>query len=64
MGYGALIADEVLTVRNVMEAVLAGPKSDKLFAMIEREVRKTIDQQASIAKPIVALAVGGRRYQE
>jgi uncharacterized membrane protein YheB (UPF0754 family) len=64
MDYGALIADEVLTVRNVMEAVLTGPKSDKLFAMIEREVRKTIDQQASIAKPIVALTVGGRRYQE
>ncbi|WP_420809084.1 DUF445 domain-containing protein [Amycolatopsis suaedae] len=62
--YGGLIADEVLTVRNVMEAVLTGPKADRLFAMIQREVQRTIDQQASIAKPIVALAVGGRQYQE
>ncbi|MFE0024747.1 DUF445 domain-containing protein [Amycolatopsis sp. NPDC059021] len=62
--YGALIADEVLTVRNVMEAVLAGPKSDRLFAMITREVQRTIDTQTSIAKPLVALTVGGRQYQE
>ncbi|ANN14750.1 hypothetical protein SD37_03160 [Amycolatopsis orientalis] len=62
--YGALIADEVLTVRNVMEAVLTGPKSDKLFTMITREVQRTIDAQASIAKPLVALTVGGKQYQE
>ena len=62
--YGALIADEVLTVRNVMEAVLTGPKSDKLFHLIQREVQRTIDQQASIAKPLVAIAVGGKQYQE
>ncbi|WP_051116538.1 DUF445 domain-containing protein [Amycolatopsis nigrescens] len=62
--YGKLIADEVLTVRNVLEAVLNGPKSDRLFALIQREVQRTIDQQASIAKPLVALTVGGRQYQE
>jgi uncharacterized membrane protein YheB (UPF0754 family) len=62
--YGALIAVEVLTVSNVMEAVLTGPKSDRLFSLIQREVQRTIDQQASIAKPLVAMAVGGRRYQE
>ncbi|WP_158882361.1 DUF445 family protein [Amycolatopsis anabasis] len=64
MDYGGLIADEVLTVANVLEAVLTGPKSDKLFALIQREVQKTIDQQISIAKPFVAMSVGGRRYQE
>ncbi|GAA4551305.1 DUF445 domain-containing protein [Amycolatopsis samaneae] len=62
--YGALIADEVLTVRNVLEAVLTGPKSDRLFALITREVQRTVDAQTSIAKPLVALTVGGRQYQE
>jgi uncharacterized membrane protein YheB (UPF0754 family) len=47
-----------------MEAVLTGPKSDKLFTMIQREVQRTIDTQASLAKPLVALTVGGRQYQE
>ncbi len=62
--YGGLIADEVLTGANVMEAVLTGPRSDRLFELITREVQRTIDQQAGAAKPIVALTVGGRQYQE
>jgi hypothetical protein len=50
----------VLTVRNVMEAVLTGPRADRLFALITREVQRTIDAQASIAKPLVALTMGGK----
>ncbi|WP_033294391.1 DUF445 family protein [Amycolatopsis jejuensis] len=62
--YGALIAEEVLTVRNVLEAVLTGPRADKLFALVTREVRRTIDAQTGLAKPLVALTVGGREYQQ
>ncbi|TCP56692.1 uncharacterized membrane protein YheB (UPF0754 family) [Tamaricihabitans halophyticus] len=62
--YGDLIAKEVLTIRNVLEAVLTGPKSDKLFALIQRHVQRAVDEQASIAKPFVAFAVGSRRFQE
>ncbi len=32
--------------------------------MVTHEVQRTIDAQASIAKPLVALTVGGRQYQE
>ncbi|WP_020664294.1 DUF445 family protein [Amycolatopsis benzoatilytica] len=62
--YGALIAEEVLTVRNVLEAILTGPRADKLFALVTREVQRTIDSQAGLAKPLVALTVGGREYQQ
>lgn len=62
--YGDLIAKEILTPRNLLEGMLTGPKSDKLFAVVEREVQRTIDDQAGIAKPFVVLAVGGRRYRE
>ncbi|WP_228770079.1 DUF445 family protein [Actinokineospora alba] len=62
--YGDLIAKEIMTVRNVMEAVLTGPKSDRLYAMIQREVQRSIDTQTSIAKPFVVAAVGSRKYQE
>jgi uncharacterized membrane protein YheB (UPF0754 family) len=47
-----------------MEAVLTGPRADRLFALITREVQRTIDAQTSIAKPLVALTMGGRQYQE
>ncbi|WP_089301050.1 DUF445 domain-containing protein [Haloechinothrix alba] len=62
--YGDLIAKEILTPRNLFEGMLSGPKSDKLVAIVQREVRRTIDEQAGIAKPLVILAVGGRRFQE
>ncbi len=62
--YGELIAKEIITPRNVIEAVLRGPLSDRLFAMIARQVRQTLDRQAGPARPLVVLAVGGRRYRE
>jgi uncharacterized membrane protein YheB (UPF0754 family) len=61
--YGDLIAREILTVPNVMAAVLTGPKSDRLYALIQREVQLSIDAQVSFAKPLVVAAVGSRRYQ-
>ncbi|WP_328459176.1 MULTISPECIES: DUF445 domain-containing protein [unclassified Amycolatopsis] len=62
--YGDMIAREIITIPNLLEAVLRGPKSDRLFAMITREVQKTIDAQASVVKPFVAIAVGTKRFQE
>ena len=62
--YGDMIAREIITVPNLLEAVLRGPKSDRLFSLISREVQKTIDAQASVVKPFVAIAVGTRRFQE
>lgn len=62
--YGALIAREIITPRNVMEAVLRGPLSDRLYEMVSRHVQKTVDEQAGLAKPLVVFAVGGARYGE
>ncbi len=62
--YGDMIAREIITIPNLLEAVLSGPKSDKLFTMITREVQRTIDAQASVVKPFVAMAVGSRKFQE
>ena len=62
--YGDMIAREIITIPNLLEAVLRGPKSNRLFAMITREVQKTIDAQASVVKPFVAIAVGTRKFQE
>ncbi|MGW4485882.1 DUF445 domain-containing protein [Amycolatopsis sp. NPDC004368] len=62
--YGELIADEVLTTANLLDALLRGPKSDRLVAMVERAVGHAVDEQASLAKPVLTLAVGGRRLQE
>ncbi len=62
--YGDLIAREILTPKNLLEGMLTGPKSDRLLAIVQKEVQRTIDEQAGFVKPLVVLAVGGRRYQQ
>ncbi|GAB3485078.1 DUF445 domain-containing protein [Amycolatopsis cihanbeyliensis] len=61
--YAELIAKEIITPHNVIEAVLRGPLSDKVLALIQRQVDLELSRHASVAKPLVVLAVGGKRYQ-
>jgi uncharacterized membrane protein YheB (UPF0754 family) len=60
--YGALIADEIITPRKVIEAVLKGPLSDRVFAMVRKEVQSAMDRNAGLAKPLVVMTVGTTRY--
>ncbi|HSW13950.1 MAG TPA: DUF445 domain-containing protein [Solimonas sp.] len=62
--YGALIAAEVVTPRNVLEAVLRGPFSDRLFHMVQKQVQRSIDEQVGIVRRVVMFAVGSRQYRE
>jgi uncharacterized membrane protein YheB (UPF0754 family) len=62
--YGDLIAREIITIPNLLEAILRGPKSDRLFQLITREVHRSVDAQASVVKPLLAIAVGTKRFQK
>ncbi|MBI2382571.1 MAG: DUF445 domain-containing protein [Gammaproteobacteria bacterium] len=61
--YGALIADEVITPTAVLDAVLRGPLSDRLYQMVQKHVKQMVDEQSGLAKPFVVMAVGTARYQ-
>jgi uncharacterized membrane protein YheB (UPF0754 family) len=62
--YGKLIAAEILTPHNILDAVLRGPLSDRLFHMVQKIVTQLVDEQAGLAKPLVVFAVGTARFQE
>lgn len=62
--YGEIMAREILTPSVVLDAMLTGPTSDRLFAMIDRAVRDAIEDQVGPARPVVTLAVGSARYEE
>jgi uncharacterized membrane protein YheB (UPF0754 family) len=62
--YGELIAREVLTPANIIDAVLSGPLSDQLFDMIQRHVQHMVDEEAGVAKPFLVFAVGTERYED
>jgi uncharacterized membrane protein YheB (UPF0754 family) len=62
--YGALIADQIITPRKVIEAVLRGPLSDRVFALIRKQVQASLDRNTGLAKPLVVMSVGSARYQQ
>ena len=62
--YGEMIAHEVLTVPNLLKAILRGPRSDRLLLAVQRMVADAIDEQTNVARPVVAVAVGERRMTE
>lgn len=62
--YGQLIADKIVTPSNIIEGVLKGPYAERMFNMIAKHIKRTIDEQSGIARPFVAWTVGTRRYVE
>lgn len=62
--YGNLIADQILTPEKFWEAILNGPLSERLTELVHRHVKKAVDEQAGLARPLVAFAVGSRNYIE
>lgn len=62
--YARLVADEIVTPSHIIEAVLKGPYADRVFNMIGKAVKRTIDEQSGIARPFVAWTIGTKRYVE
>ncbi|HJQ45322.1 MAG TPA: DUF445 domain-containing protein [Amycolatopsis sp.] len=64
--YGELISREVLTWANLLDAILRGPRSDQLVAMVRRVVAKALDDAVEqlMVKPLVSATVGPARLRE
>ncbi|RSM82243.1 DUF445 domain-containing protein [Kibdelosporangium aridum] len=61
--YGRLVANEVMTVPNILDSVLNGPRADRLKALVEKVVWETVDEQAALARPLVISAIGEHRLR-
>jgi uncharacterized membrane protein YheB (UPF0754 family) len=59
--YGELIAHEVLTMPNLLDAILRGPRSDRMIAMVRRTVVKAVDEQSG---RLVSATIGAPRLRE
>jgi uncharacterized membrane protein YheB (UPF0754 family) len=60
--YARLVAEEMITPRNVLESLLEGPYSDVLFQMINRNVTTIVDEQLGRGRQLTVLAIGSQRY--
>jgi uncharacterized membrane protein YheB (UPF0754 family) len=60
--YATIVADEIVTVRNIGNELLYGPRADRTRAMIQNALRPAVDRATGSVQPLVRLAVGPREY--
>src|SRR5437763_4843981 len=60
--YATVIADDVITVRNIGDELLHGPRADRTRALIHNALRPAVDRATGAVQPLVRLAVGPREY--
>jgi uncharacterized membrane protein YheB (UPF0754 family) len=60
--YAGIIADDIVTLSNIGEELLGGPRSDRTRQMIETAMHPAVDRAVGVARPAVRVAVGTREY--
>ncbi|HRK74720.1 MAG TPA: hypothetical protein PLL64_10625, partial [Rhodothermales bacterium] len=60
--WSEIIAQEILTVENVIHNLLYGPKSTRSQMIIRKYIRNIVDEVSGIAKPVIQWIVGLEHY--
>jgi uncharacterized membrane protein YheB (UPF0754 family) len=60
--YATIVADDIVTVRNIGNELLHGPRADRTRAMIQNALRPAVDRATGAVQPLVRMAVGPREY--
>jgi uncharacterized membrane protein YheB (UPF0754 family) len=57
-----IIADDVITMKNVGDELLFGPRSDRTRHMLEQSLRPAVDDAVGFARSAVRVGIGTDRY--
>jgi hypothetical protein len=60
--YARIISDDVITLENIGDFLMDGPRGDRTRQMLADAMRPAIDQAAGPARGAVRIAVGGKRF--
>jgi uncharacterized membrane protein YheB (UPF0754 family) len=60
--YAKIIADDIVTLRNLGYEMLRGPSADRTRQVIERCMRPAVDRAAGVLQPALRVAIGTREY--
>ncbi len=60
--YARIVAEEVVTLENIGNFLLDGPRGDRTRQMLEEAMGPAIDRAAGPLRPAVRVAVGAREY--
>ena len=62
--YAHILANDLFSADVLLEAILHGPTSERLFAAVDKELSAALDAHAGFAKPLITLAIGTKRYRD
>ncbi|WP_375492512.1 DUF445 domain-containing protein [uncultured Jatrophihabitans sp.] len=63
-GYAQMVADKVITIRNIGNQLMTGPSSDRTRQLLEDSMRPAVDKAVGPARAAVRMAIGGREYDQ
>jgi uncharacterized membrane protein YheB (UPF0754 family) len=63
--YAGIIADDIVTIGNIGDQLMHGPRSDRTQRLLETSLRPAVDRAAggTLTREAVRLAVGPRQYE-
>jgi uncharacterized membrane protein YheB (UPF0754 family) len=62
--YAEMVADKVITLQNIGEELLTGPRSDRTLQMLEDTLRPAVDKAIGPARAAVRVAIGTKEYDQ
>jgi uncharacterized membrane protein YheB (UPF0754 family) len=60
--YAGIIAEDIVTLANMGDELLSGPRADRTRQMLETAMRPAVDRATGIARLPIRAAVGARQY--
>jgi uncharacterized membrane protein YheB (UPF0754 family) len=60
--YAGIIAEDIVTLSNMGDELLRGPRSDRTRQMLETAMRPAVDRASGIARLPIRVAMGTRQY--
>jgi uncharacterized membrane protein YheB (UPF0754 family) len=60
--YAGVIADDIVTMRNIATELTEGPRADRTRSVIRNALAPTVDRAVGRARAAVRVAVGAREY--
>lgn len=62
--YSKIIADNIMTMPNISEAIFKGSNSDKLAEIVKKNVGKSFDRASGFSSALIKLTSGTRTYEQ
>jgi uncharacterized membrane protein YheB (UPF0754 family) len=62
--YSQMVADKVITLQNIGNELMTGPRSDRTLQLLEDSLRPAVDRAVGPARAAVRVAIGSKEYDQ